>query len=61
MCMQGSAQIETVRMTMVKAIVLVFCAIVAAGCGVVEAQDGGWRKGRGTFYGNEPWLWDIHK
>lgn len=24
-------------------------------------QVGGWRTGRGTFYGNEPWLWDIHK
>lgn len=24
------------------------------------AQDG-WRLGRGTFYGDEPWLWDIHK
>lgn len=28
--------------------------------GAVEAQ-GGWRKGRATFYGDQPWLWDIHK
>lgn len=26
----------------------------------LEAQ-GEWRRGRGTFYGNEPWLWSIHE
>ncbi|GMH41640.1 hypothetical protein BSKO_09550 [Bryopsis sp. KO-2023] len=37
--------------------VLVLVGIFPAG----HAQEGGWRKGRGTFYGDEPWLWDIHK
>ncbi|GMH41639.1 hypothetical protein BSKO_09549 [Bryopsis sp. KO-2023] len=36
--------------------------IVAAGViGTANAQEGGWRVGRGTFYGDQPWLWDIHK
>lgn len=25
------------------------------------AAQGSWRDGRATFYGNEPWLWSIHK
>ncbi|GMH41450.1 hypothetical protein BSKO_09360 [Bryopsis sp. KO-2023] len=24
-------------------------------------RSDGWRVGRGTFYGNEPWLWSIHE
>lgn len=26
-----------------------------------KIQDEGWRIGRGTFYGNEPWAWSIHE
>lgn len=39
---------------------------VAAGLVVVAcllacvAAQGSWRRGRATFYGNEPWLWSIH-
>eukprot|EP01024_Parvocaulis_polyphysoides_P062324 TRINITY_DN7089_c0_g3_i2.p1 TRINITY_DN7089_c0_g3~~TRINITY_DN7089_c0_g3_i2.p1 ORF type:complete len:425 (+),score=67.85 TRINITY_DN7089_c0_g3_i2:156-1430(+) len=32
--------------------VMLFTAVVA---------DDGWRYGRATFYGNEPWYWSIHE
>jgi len=28
--------------------------------GFASADGGSWAEGRATFYGNEPWLWDIH-
>ncbi|GMH41831.1 hypothetical protein BSKO_09741 [Bryopsis sp. KO-2023] len=28
--------------------------------GVLSVSDA-WRTGRATFYGDQPWLWDIHK
>lgn len=35
------------------------CVILALGLGLAAGQ-GEWRRGRGTYYGDEPWLWDIH-
>ena len=35
-------------------------AVVLGLAGRLQAQ-GGWRTGRATFYGNEPWLWSIHE
>jgi len=37
-----------------------FVAVVFALVAPLNAQ-GGWRSGRATFYGNEPWLWSIHE
>lgn len=41
---------------------VVFVALAALFLlGAAQGQSGGWRTGRATFYGDEPWLWDIHK
>ncbi|GBF98478.1 U6 snRNA phosphodiesterase [Raphidocelis subcapitata] len=37
--------------------VLAAAALLAA---PAAASDAAWRPGRATFYGNEPWYWDIH-
>jgi hypothetical protein len=32
------------------------CLLLLTGSSTVSA----WKKGRATFYGNEPWYWSIH-
>ncbi|GMH44424.1 hypothetical protein BSKO_12376 [Bryopsis sp. KO-2023] len=29
--------------------------------GFLSAVEADWREGRATFYGDQPWLWDINK
>lgn len=41
--------------TMIK--LVCFACVVLGALSVSEA----WRTGRGTFYGDQPWLWDIHQ
>lgn len=36
-------------------------AMIAMGLIAGLDAQGDWRRGRGTFYGNEPWLWSIHE
>lgn len=36
-------------------------AAIAASAGAMKKDDGGWREGRATFYGDQPELWDINK
>lgn len=39
---------------------LKICVALLAVCVAGVAGQGAWKKGRGTFYGDQPWLWDIH-
>lgn len=36
------------------------CVVLAAILAVSVSAAGQWRRGRATYYGDEPWLWDIH-
>lgn len=38
-----------------------FLTLIATTLVAAVLGEGGWRWGRGTYYGDQPWLWDIHK